>query len=75
MVVAVQPRLLGEVVCRALLLDGFAVDSVDAGAGAEAAYDVALVTPGREHEVRASEMITVDPDALDLDALRDLLSS
>lgn len=74
-VVAVSPRLLGDVVCRALALDGLAVSSVDAGTAAETAYDVALVSAGREHEVRAREVVAVDPDALDLDALRALLSA
>lgn len=74
-VIAVSPRLLGDLACRVLALDGLAVSSLDAGTAAETSYDVALVSPGREHEVRASEVVTVDPDALDLDALRALLSA
>lgn len=74
-VVAVSPRLLGDVVCRALALDGIDVGSVDAGTAAETTYDVALASPGREREVRAAEVVTVDPDALDLEALRALLSA
>lgn len=74
-VVAVSPRLLGDVVCHALALDGLAVGSVDAGTAAERSYDVALASPGREREVHAKEVVTLDPEALDLDALRALLSA
>ena len=69
-VVAVTPRLLGDVLCRALALDGFLVSTADDGT--DQAYDVAIVTAGREHDVVATRVITIDGDP-DLATLRALL--
>ena len=72
-VVAVTPRLLGDALCRALAQDGFRV--VTAGGSADGAYDVAIVSPGRETDVVAARVITVDGGPPDLAALRVLLQA
>ena len=70
-VVAVTPRLLGDVLCRALAVDGFLVSTADIRT--EEAYDVAIVSAGREHDVRARRVITVEAGEPDLTTLRALL--
>lgn len=70
MAVAVTPRLLEDVLCRALALDGFLVSTADGGT--EEAYDVAVVSAGREQDVVATRVITIDGEP-DLATLRALL--
>lgn len=69
-VVAVTPRLLGDVLCRALAQDGFLVST--AHGRTEEAYDVAVVSAGREHDVVAARVITIDGEP-DLATLREQL--
>ena len=61
-VVAVSPRLLGDVLCRSLAEQGMAVLSVDAAPFADEVYDVGVVSAGREGEVHAAHVITLPPD-------------
>lgn len=58
-VVAVTPRLLGDVLCHALAQDGLDVISVDVGSMLVDEYDVAVVNGGRASEVRAKHVITL----------------
>lgn len=68
--VAVTPRLLGDVFCRALALDGLLVSTVEGRT--EEAYDVAIVSADREQDVVAARVITIDGEP-DLATLRALL--
>lgn len=58
-VVAVTPRLLGDVLCHALAQDGLDVISVDVGSMLLEEYDVAIVNGDRGSEVRARHVITL----------------
>ena len=70
--VAVEPRLLQDVLCRTLEQEGFRVST--AVAGTVESYDLAVVSAGRERDVRATRVIPLDGDDLDLVALRSLLA-
>lgn len=79
-VVLVEPRLLSDAVRRALLQDGIATDDVEPPSGR--AYDIAVVSPGREGSVRADRVLvlTADDEApagalSDLAALRSALGA
>ncbi len=73
-VVAVTPRLLCDAVRRALQLDGIA--SHEAEDGLAVRYDVAVVSAGREQDVRARTVITLagEGDAVDADRVADLVT-
>jgi len=58
-IVAVSPPLLADALCRALAQDGMTVSTVDEVPLPDQPYDVAVVTPGREQEVRAAHVVTV----------------
>lgn len=68
MVLAVSPRLLADAVRRALEAGGIATVEVGSGPGDDvevAVVEVAVVSAGREAEVRARTVITLAGDGDD----------
>ncbi len=64
-VVALTPKLLSDAVRRLLELDGR--PTVEVVAGDARTYDIAVVSPGREQQVRALSIVTLagdDPEPL-----------
>lgn len=61
-VVALTPQLLSDAVRRVLELDG--QPTVEAIVGDLRTYGIAVVSPGREQQVRAATVVTLADDGL-----------